>query len=628
MAGSADITGRQNYVMGIGHPRNTPSSEAAPAMVSSNAANGSSTLLAGGNSYPLAKTLSTLIDPTRPKGGLGTLITSWATGLSGQTSSADVNPEPSAPAGVVAQISQSGPTTYAAADAGSQSSAMNCAGFWAKAAKRASGQIANVFNLEFGTDSTFANCMRVAVTVRCDGKWRFYTTPAQVAWGTSGTFTIGTTAFTHVQVRESLSLATGSGRPAMASGESIQIGNVYRDPSAKPFAYVRLDDGVLDQYVPRLSLSTPFVGISGVTIPQGVPQSALSLVQAFGLKATCYVLTRHIGDTANGFLTAAQLRDLQDNYGWDIGFQSHANPLSGDNRGLRLLGPDGFNVMPVGQISAVNTGTGAITSATHNIGLTSGIAGNQGYPVTLIGSGLPAPVSGSLSAGDTVWLRNVTTTTFTMHRTEADSCSNVNPITFSSSGTPANWGYRYAGSANDSSAIAADFATGQAALQAMGFKAWRHYAMNQGAYDINTEAAIVALRTAGNMRTVGGTFANSGIAQNSYIPRIAIGHMSAGIGGTTTTPQGTSVTEWLNLPTAIDTHASGVDAQTAIRTFVDDLVKRGGIAANYHHHFSTEASMRNFCAYLDQVKLRADQGLLSTGTVSDLWNLLDAAGTA
>jgi len=40
MAGSADITGRQNYVAGIGHPKTTPNNEAAPAMVQTNLAGG------------------------------------------------------------------------------------------------------------------------------------------------------------------------------------------------------------------------------------------------------------------------------------------------------------------------------------------------------------------------------------------------------------------------------------------------------------------------------------------------------------------------------------------------------------------------------------------------------------
>lgn len=33
MAGSADITGRQNYVMGIGHPKTETTTESSPAMV-------------------------------------------------------------------------------------------------------------------------------------------------------------------------------------------------------------------------------------------------------------------------------------------------------------------------------------------------------------------------------------------------------------------------------------------------------------------------------------------------------------------------------------------------------------------------------------------------------------------
>ena len=100
--------------------------------------------------------------------------------------------------------------------------------------------------------------------------------------------------------------------------------------------------------------------------------------------------------------------------------------------GLRLLGNIGYTVRAIGGISSVNTGTGVITaSSNHNIPTTTGVAGEQGYPVTLIGTDFPAPASGAaLQAGDTVWLRNVAATTFTMHRTEADSCNNTNIIIY------------------------------------------------------------------------------------------------------------------------------------------------------------------------------------------------------
>jgi len=62
MAGSADITGRQNYVMGIGHPKTTPTTESSPVTVSTNSVNGVISFAAGGvTTYPVQNfTFSTL----------------------------------------------------------------------------------------------------------------------------------------------------------------------------------------------------------------------------------------------------------------------------------------------------------------------------------------------------------------------------------------------------------------------------------------------------------------------------------------------------------------------------------------------------------------------------------------
>ena len=556
----------------------------------------------------------------------GTLITDWSSGYTGAANALDSSP---VVGGSLAQLSNGSTSPYAAANAGSQSSAMKQCGFWAMATARASGQAAAAFFVEFGTDSTFANNCFFGASVPCDGKWHFLTSPAQVAWGTSGTFTVGTTNFTHVRLRESASLNSSTGRVGVSGSDRIVLGPVYRDPSARAFGYVRLDDGVLDQYVARQTLAADFVGKSGVTIPAGVPQSALSVCQAFGLKATAYILTRHVGDTAGNFMSVAQLRDLQDTYGWCIGFQSHANPLSSANQGLRLLGNAGYTAMPIGQVSAVNTGTGQITTTPdHNVTTTSGVAGVQGYPVTLIGSDFPVPATGAaLAAGDTVWLRSVSAKVATMHRTEADACNGVNAMTFSGAGTPANWGWRYRGSAADSSAIAADFSTGQALMQGWGLNGWRHYAPNQGAFGVETETPLLALRAAGNLRTGSGTYASTGIAKVDYTPRLV--HAWTGCGpGAGSVQFGTNLTAWMTVPSNIDTHAGGVDAEATIRAYVDDCVTRGAICGNYHHHFSSQASLKNFCVYCDQVRLRVDQGQIETGTMDDLYNALIAARTA
>lgn len=559
----------------------------------------------------------------------GTLITDWSSGYTGTANTLDTSPIVGGTA--LAQISTVSGNAFAAANAGSQSSSMRQCAFWAMSSVRAGGQPAATVIVEFGTDSTFANTCFFTASVPCTGRWTFLTSSAQVAWGTSGTFTIGVTNFTHVRIRESASTATNTGRPAVnGTTDRIVLGPVYRDPAARAFGYVRLDDGVTDQYVARQTLAADFVGKSGITLTAGVPHSALSVLQAFGLKATAYILTRHVGDTAAGFLTVAQLRDLQDNYGWCIGFQTHANPLNGANLGLRLLGNLGFTLMAVGGISSVNTGTGVITAgAAHNITTTNGAAGVQGHPVTLIGSGFPVPATGAaLAAGDTVWLRDVTSTTFTIHRTESDACNNVNVITYSSIGTPANWGYRFRGSAADSSAIAADFATGQALMQGWGLNGWRHYAPNQGAFGLETESVLLAMRTAGTLRTGSGTFASTGITKPDYTPRIVQGVIGATPGTGLTGSFGTTLTQWMTVPSNIDTHNGGVDMEAAIRAYVDDCVTRGAICGNYHHHFSTQASLRNFCVYCDQLRLRADQGLMEVGTMDDLYAALVAARVA
>jgi hypothetical protein len=559
----------------------------------------------------------------------GTLITDWSSGYTGTANTLDTSPIVGGTA--LAQISTVSGNAYAAANAGSQSSSMRQCGFWAMSSVRASGQPAATVIVEFGTDATFANNCFFTASVPCTGRWTFLTSSAQVAWGTGGTFTIGTTPFTYVRIRESASTATNNGRPAVnGTTDRIVFGPVYRDPSARAFGYVRLDDCVTDQYVARQTLATDFVGKSGITLTAGVPHSALSVCQAFGLKATAYILTRHVGDTAAGFLTVAQLRDLQDTYGWTIAFQTHSNPLSANNLGPRLLGNLGFTLMAVGGISSVNTGTGVITAgAAHNVTTTNGVAGVQGFPVTLIGADFPVPATGAaLAVGDTLWLRNVTTTTFTAHRTEADACNNTNVITYSSGGTPANWRYRFRGSASDSSAITADFATGQALMQGWGLNGWRHYAPNQGAFGLETESVLLAMRAAGTLRTGSGTFGSSGIAKVDYTPRIVQGVIGVTPGTGLTGQFGTTLTQWMTVPSNIDTHNGGVDMETAIRAYVDDCVTRGAICGNYHHHFSSQASLRNFVIYCDHLRLRADQGLMELGTMDDLYTALVAARVA
>ena len=120
----------------------------------------------------------------------------------------------------------------------------------------------------------------------------------------------------------------------------------------------------------------------------------------------------------------------------------------------------------------------------------------------------------------------------------------------------------------------------------------------------------------------------TGIAKVDYTPRLANAIVSAGAGATLTGQFGTTLNQWLTVPSNIDTHGPGTDLESTIRAYVDDCITRGAICGNFHHHFSTQASLRNFAVYCDQLRLRADQGLIEVGTMDDLYASLVAAQTA
>lgn len=82
MAGSADITGRQNYVLGIGHPKSTPPAESPPIAIQTNANTGDSVVLGiSGKFAPLDAIFlgdSKTAQNFGPAGGVG-YAPKWAT---------------------------------------------------------------------------------------------------------------------------------------------------------------------------------------------------------------------------------------------------------------------------------------------------------------------------------------------------------------------------------------------------------------------------------------------------------------------------------------------------------------------------------------------------------------------
>lgn len=626
-----------------------------------------------------------LLDLAVSNRGRGTLVTDFQTNPSGTASTTDVWPEKTMTAKTIAQIAGAAGSYYAEAASATETSDFSTIGFWARASERADGEPYSMCWINLGTSNLFSVYAYCSLSIKADGKWRFYTI-YKSQFGVNGAFTIGTTTFSHVRfaakgtataltltasmvggetsatltgafagtsgiytVRFSndevrrCALANGAttitwgtaltsaattaivyatDRLTMQAADTIAFGPVYRNPSAKAFAYIRFDDGLVDQNTDRLTLATDYVGTSGVTIPAGVPQSGLSILEAFGLRASCFVLTNKLGQTSN-YMTAAQLQVLQNTYGWTIGFQTHADPLNLGGAGLRLLGPYGYNYNLVyGSISAVDTALDTITTAAaHSITTTSGVLGEQGFPVEFYGTDLPAP----LVTGTRYWLKNTSTTAFKVYTNELDSVAGTNAIDLTTAGTAANFNFRYWGSANDSSAILADFTTGQALLQSYGLRGWKHYAMNQGAWDASTEEAILSLVASGNLKTVAPILGSSGVlTSNTYIPRIASGVVCGAYGSTASTGQNTTITNTYNLPVSIATEAA---SEAVCRAAVVDACQKGYIVSFYHHAFSSEAQMRAFIAACDEIKLRVDQGVMDTGNVEELYDRLNATGT-
>ena len=567
-----------------------------------------------------------------------------------------------------------------------QSSNFNTIGIWLKAGVRADGQQYTYARLDLSADSGFINSAITPVTIRADGKWRFYTIP-KANFGPAGTFQVGATRWAYVRILErgdalaltltatpavgdksatlnaafagtssiyplrfssnevrNATLTNGSTavvwdraltaaattsvayctvRLGTQSGDTIAAGPIYANPAAKAFAFVRFDDGTIDQYVARQQITSggggAYVGQSGITIPINTPYSMLGLVQAFGLKANCFVLTRHIGKT--NFMTMAQLQDLQNTYGWNICTQTHYNPLNLANAGIRLLGPYGYDykTSTYGSISGVAANV-VTTSSAHQITRATGFAGYQGFPVTLYGSALPAS---SFNTSTVYWLRETSTTQFTFHLTEDDSINGTNIVTLDVGGTA--WDFRYANSTADGSAVGSDLTIAQGILQANGLTGWRHYAPNQGAYDPISEAAINTLRAAGNMRVVSGIFGSTGTLDSAFFPRVANGAVGFGTGTAASKQFNTSGAEWMTCPVAIATESV---TEANIRLAVDNAIQTGSVIGNYQHFMSTETTMRQLIAYLDHIRLRVNQGLLLTGTMDDLYAYLSNTGTA
>lgn len=582
-------------------------------------ANGNTVLVGAGESYaaiPVDESGNAVVtggggslrDLNSARNGYGELLTAFTVAAGAGSANASqitdlsvTSPDPDYP-GYVAKLNGTSPTQQAVYDhtpgSAIDMTGVESIGFWAMATPLASGEpYAMVkFLLGYTPWTSFAEAQ---FSIRADGRWRFYVAPswAWPAWSAG-------TAITTLRLREGDGT---TGRTPMSTTSAIYIGAIRKNPRGKAVGMIRFDDNVADLISTRKAVNL-FTGNSGVTIAAG-NYNALELVEAFGFKANCYILTDFVDSP--GFETTTNLRALQDTYGWDICYQSKANPI-GDSSGARLLGPIGYNLVPIGGVSLVDTAANSIDcAAAHGITVVGSVAGGvQPFPVEFIGTDLPAP----LVTGTKYYLSAVNTTAFKVHTTAMGSATAADIVDLTTTGTAANFGVRYWGSANDHSAIQADFENGMAWMQAEGFKAYEHYALNQGAFDIYVEKAALAagFKTAWTTALISGTD-GGGLKVASFEPAFNI---ITTILPSTIGQYGCTYAPWLNIPQSIQT--DGTPTASDVRAYVRKLVSRGAVGGNYHHALTT-ANAAVLLAYLDELKLHADRGQIDVLTVSEYY---------
>mgnify|MGYP000319850285 CR=1 FL=1 len=288
--------------------------------------------------------------------------------------------------------------------------------------------------------------------------------------------------------------------------------------------------------------------------------SLKDVMDYYGFKGTVFVSSNPITKGSPNRCTWDDLRTLVA-AGWGIGAQSHNDPQDTNNSGARLLGPAGFAPRAV---TAVDAAANSMTTVNHYMPTTPN---DYSFPVLFIGTDLPAP----LLTNVIYWGRLVDADNFKLHLTEVDSLNAANAIDLTTTGTPANFTWRYGTSTNDSSAIQTDYqACIDACVRELGIRPY-HLAVNQGAIDefVSQAAAAVGFKT----------IRSTGIIRNfNYLPDNA-----------TMRP-----IYWGNV-----LHAE-TGSQAAAEAVVDSVCTDGGLGQSYFHRLSvsTMDPLLWLCNYL------------------------------
>ena len=485
--------------------------------------------------------------------------------------------------------------------------------FWAKVKGRTAGPMMAQLYLGATADPYTGKSLAGTLALPSDGKWHLIFMPRAGVGAQNGSvlfmpppefgpqngFVIGTDTLTSIGIRDN---AAGAGYPGMlTNAEELQLGPVYINPWSRSKFLIRFDDSLHDLIDPVATFTA-----DGVT--QAWSCQTLLAQYGFGSKGTMFHLTRWIGKTnpLKTFITQAQMATLAA-LGWSHCIQTQQDPadVQGGGNGLRLMGTTGYAAKA---ITSVDTTANTLTATVvHYIG--TGLY--EGYPVVFTGTNLPAP----LVAGTVYWARYVNATDFSLFLTENDSIANTNIIDLTTTGTAANFTYRYGYSANDGSLQQADIAGAIADLTEMGYgKTARLWAPNQGAISKDIRASAIA---AGVKYTL--TISNNGTGFNYPRTRLMNAETVCEYDGISA-----SHDSWVTVPSACQ--SDGVNTAQNMRDYVDAVIATGGIGQNYHHTLTSTNGLV-LAAYLDHLRLRVAEGVCDVVTGEELMDYLDAAKT-
>jgi hypothetical protein len=363
--------------------------------------------------------------------------------------------------------------------------------------------------------------------------------------------------------------------------------------------------------------SSGFVGDVTFEFANDPSGSGQQIVESYGFKGSMFLVPGWLGTTGiygysrrpNKFMSAADALAMHEQ-GWSVGSHSFSHPSSGENAGLRLLGPYGYflsdplDFMPAQYVRAwgldasfrrraigADAGTNVVTFENPHRFLVN-------MPITFVDVAPPGFVPGI-----TYYCQTIGSPVSATFASDQGSLSATVAVTSNWAGLAS---YRYPGASLDDSAIYTDIMAGIAGLEALGIPTGtRFFALPQGAADIYVRSACMRA----GLQWVRGA--------SDHAHTIATGFPTGGgLSNVSNVPGG-----WLAQPDSIQTDNVDDPSIGAITSYIDDGITQRACGCSYHHAVAgaTVANLDGLCAAL---RARADRGLVKVVTLDEMAALL------